>query len=118
MRTSSSSSAGTPPAERPAEGSWTFLTNHTHVLLCLAQGEGSTLREVAGRVGITERAVQRIVADLEEAGVLSKVREGRRNRYRIDTSRPLRHPLEAHRSLHDLLSVLGPPDPLPGPEDA
>lgn len=97
------------PAERTAEGGWTFLTNHTHVLLCLAQGEGRTLREVAGQVGITERAVQRIVADLEDAGVLSKVREGRRNRYRIDASLPLRHPLEAHRSIHDLLSALGPP---------
>lgn len=104
-----------PAALRPAEGGWTFLTNHTHVLLCLAQGEGSTLREVAARVGITERAVQRIVADLEEAGVLSKVREGRRNRYHIDDSLPLRHPLEAHRSIRDLLGVLGPPADLPQP---
>ena len=91
-----------------AEGSWTFLTNHTHVLLCLFSRPGDTLREVAARVGITERAVQRIVGDLEEAGVLTRVREGRRNRYVINAALPLRHPLEAHRSIQELLDLLLP----------
>lgn len=88
------------------DAQWTFMTNHTHVLLCLATAQGDTLREVASRVGITERAVQRIVGDLEAAGVVSRVREGRRNRYAINADLPLRHPLEAHRRIHDLLTLL------------
>lgn len=89
---------------------WTFLTNHSHVLLCLAQGRGETLREVAQLVGITERAVQRIVTELEGAGALRKVREGRRNRYQVNRDLPLRHPLEAHCKIGDLLEmVLGEP---------
>lgn len=89
------------------EGSgWTFLSNHTHVLVCLASDPGQTLRDVAGKVGITERAVQRIVAELEQAGVLEREREGRRNRYRIHTDVPLRHPLEAHCSIGGLLELV------------
>jgi hypothetical protein len=86
--------------------SWTFLSNHTHVLVCLAADGDLTLREVAARVGVTERAVQRIVADLELAGVLERTREGRRNSYRIDVTVPLRHPLEAHCRVGDLLSLV------------
>lgn len=100
-----------PPPPR-TEAGWTFLTNHTHVLLCLFAHPGDTLREVAARVGITERAVQRIVGDLEEAGVLTRLREGRRNRYEINAQLPLRHPLEAHRSIQELLHLL-----LPGGEE-
>ena len=85
---------------------WTFLTNHAHVLLCLHQRPGDTLREVAARVGITERAVQRIVRDLEDAAVLTRERQGRRNTYRIRPDVPLRHPLEAHRSVGDLLELI------------
>ncbi|MCS6772148.1 MAG: winged helix-turn-helix domain-containing protein [Kiritimatiellae bacterium] len=90
--------------KRPHE--WTFLTNHSHVLLCLAQQPDMVLREVAERVGITERAVQNIVADLIEAGVLIRERVGRRNHYRIDPRRPLRHPIEAHRTVADLLRLV------------
>jgi predicted transcriptional regulator len=88
---------------------WTFLSNHGHVLLCIAREPGIRLREVAERVRITERAVQRIVGDLEEAGYLSRVREGRRNRYEIHADRPFRHPVVAHRDVRSLLELmLGP----------
>lgn len=86
---------------------WTFLTNHAHVLLCLARDPEARLRDVAALVGITERATQRIVAELEEDGYLEKEREGRRNRYRLDPDRPLRHPLEADHAVGEVLDVLG-----------
>lgn len=85
---------------------WTFLTNHTHVLVCLAQSESITLREVAQRVGITERAVHAIVNALEEEGVLTRTREGQRNRYKINRNYRLRHPLESHRKVGDLLHLI------------
>ena len=85
---------------------WTFLTNHSHVLFCLAQDPDIRLRDVADRVGITERAVQRIVLELESAGYLVREREGRRNRYQVRTSRPLRHPIEAHRSVAALIALI------------
>ncbi|MFC4425236.1 MULTISPECIES: helix-turn-helix transcriptional regulator [Deinococcus] len=91
----------------PSPAPWTFLTNHTHVLLCLERYPGDTLREVANRVGITERAVQRIVRDLEEAGVVTRERQGRRNTYRLQRSAALRHPLEAHHTVGELLDLLG-----------
>ena len=87
-------------------GHWTFLTNHTHVLLCLYLNPDSTLREVAAAVGITERMVQKIVAELVEAEYLEVTRVGRRNSYQIQLQRSLRHPLEAHHSIGDLLSNL------------
>ena len=92
------------PAE--AEAHWTFLSNHTHVLVCLAADGDLTLREIAARVGVTERAVQRIVAELEEGGVLERRRDGRRNLYRINTDAPLRHPLEAHCRIGELLAMI------------
>jgi DNA-binding MarR family transcriptional regulator len=85
---------------------WTFLSNHAHVLLCIAREPEVRLREVAHRVGITERAVQRIVADLEEGGYLSRSREGRRNRYEVHLDRPLRHAVESHRDVEVLLNVI------------
>jgi len=89
---------------------WTFLSNYAHVLLCIAEQPEIRLRDIAVRVGITERAVQRIVADLEEAGYLSRSREGRRNRYKVHADRPLRHSIEAHREVGLLLNLmLGPP---------
>lgn len=87
---------------------WTFLTNHAHVLLCIARNPEMTLADVADQVGITERATQRIVADLEAAGYLTRERDGRRNRYEIDARKPLRHPLEQEHEIGELLSVLGP----------
>ena len=91
-----------------AESGWTFLSNHTHVLVCLAADGAQTLREVAAKVGVTERAVQRIVADLEGAGVLVREREGRRNAYVIHADVPLRHPLEAHCRIGDLIGLVVP----------
>jgi DNA-binding transcriptional ArsR family regulator len=85
---------------------WTFLSNHGHVLVCLARDPEARLRDVALAVGITERAVQKIVSDLEEAGVVERVREGRRNRYRLFLDKPLRHSIEAHRSVGALLSLI------------
>ncbi len=84
---------------------WTFLTNHARVLLCLAEDPGLRLREIADRIGITERAVQRIVTDLEEAGIVTRAREGRRSRYAINEDARLRHPHEAHCTVGDLLAI-------------
>jgi hypothetical protein len=88
---------------------WMFLSNHAHVLICIAQEPEVRLREVAARVGITERAVQRIVADLEEGGYLSHKRKGRRNYYELHADRPFRHPVAAHCDVSLLLDwMLGP----------
>mgnify|MGYP001812643579 CR=1 FL=1 len=89
-----------------AKHGWTFLTNHSHVLLCIAENPDVLLREVAARVGITERATQRIVAELESDGYLSHVKVGRRNHYEVHPERPLRHPLEDHLEIGALLRVL------------
>jgi len=91
------------PSDSPA---WTFLTNHTHVLVCLARSEEITLREVALAVGITERAVHSIVNALEAEGVLTRSREGQRNRYRLNRQYRLRHPLESHRRIGELLDLV------------
>lgn len=85
---------------------WTFLTNHSHVLLCIADDPDVRLRDVAQKVGITERAAQRIVAELEAAGYLSHEKVGRRNRYEVHSNLPLRHPLEDHLEIGALLRVL------------
>ena len=87
------------------ETGWTYLTNHTHVLICLAQDSEMRLRDVAEKVGITERAVQRIVAELEEAGALTRVRDGRRNHYEVHSDAQLRHPIEAHRTIRELIAL-------------
>lgn len=90
----------------PKASGWTFLTNHTHVLLCLYRNPEITLREVALLVGITERMVQKIVAELVEAAYMEVTRVGRRNTYRITVDKKLRHPLESHRSIGDMLENL------------
>lgn len=86
---------------------WTFLTNHAHVILSLAANPDATLREVAQQVGITERATHRIVAELESEGALKRSRDGRRNHYDIRRDFPLRHDLERHRSIGDLVKMVG-----------
>lgn len=86
--------------------SWTLLSNHGHVLVCLAGDPHMRLRDVADKVGITERAVQRIVHDLEQADMLTREREGRRNRYRIKARRRLRHPLEERHTVGELLEAV------------
>ncbi len=85
---------------------FTFLSNHAHVLIELANDPDVLLRNVAERVGITERAVQRIVAELEEAEILRRYREGRCNHYEIDRSQPLRHSIEQHCTVGDLLDMV------------
>ena len=84
---------------------WTFLTNHAHVLLCVSENSNVRLRDIADMVGITERAAQRIVTELEEAGYLERVREGRRNSYLLNTSMPLRHPLDSDHRIGELLAT-------------
>lgn len=84
---------------------WTFLTNHAHVLICLALDPEIRMREVAERVGVTERAVQRIIADLEGEGYVVRERNGRRNHYSVDLNRPLRHVVEARRTIGDLVRL-------------
>jgi DNA-binding transcriptional ArsR family regulator len=90
----------------PAEPEWTFLTNHAHVLLCIAKDPDMRMRDVAELVGITERAVQRIVAELEEAGYVERIRNGRRNRYGVRSNLPLRHPIERHERVSSLLALV------------
>lgn len=86
--------------------SWTFLSNHAHVLISLARDPDARLRDVAAQVGITERGVFNIVTDLEAAGVIRRAREGRRNHYEIDTSVQLRHPLESECTVGSLLAMV------------
>lgn len=90
---------------------WTFLTNHAHVLVCVARDPGMRLRDVAEAVGITERAAQRLVADLVETGYLTRKKEGRRNRYELHPDIPLRHPLERDHAIGEVLRVLDVPLP-------
>ena len=87
--------------------SWTFLTNHAHVLVCLAEEPDIRGRDIATRVGITERAAQAIVADLVSEGYVTRTREGRRNRYTVTADAPLRHPLEHDHTIGELLVTLG-----------
>jgi predicted transcriptional regulator len=89
-------------------GTWTFLTNHAHVLLALSRQPDARMRDVAEMVGITERAVQMIVADLEEAGYLSRERTGRRNHYTVNAGAPFRHPAEADHRIGELLDLFAP----------
>ncbi|HEY9521855.1 MAG TPA: helix-turn-helix domain-containing protein [Thermopolyspora sp.] len=84
-------------------GRWTFLTNHARVLVEIARDPEVRLRDVALTAGITERAAQAIVADLEAAGYLTRTRVGRRNRYTVDSSRGFRHPAEADFRISGLL---------------
>ena len=85
---------------------WTFLTNHAHVLAVLHSDPQLVLRQVAIAVGITERAVQRIVQDLEVGGFIQREKVGRQNRYHVLTKQSLRHPIEAHRRIGDLLKLI------------
>lgn len=87
-----------------ANSQWTFLTNHTHVLICLAKEPSLRVRDIADRVGITERAVLRIIEDLVESGALIRNREGRRNAYELNLEIPLRHPVEQDHRLIDLIA--------------
>lgn len=85
---------------------WTLLSNHGHVLVCLARDPRTRLSDVARRVGITERAVQKIVAELEAGGLLTRRRQGRRNHYTIHLEHPLRHPAQSNRTVGALLAAV------------
>jgi DNA-binding IscR family transcriptional regulator len=94
------------PAPSRLQGQWTIFSNHAHVLVCIARNPEERVREIANKVGITERAVQRIIGDLEQAGVITRERQGRNNRYGLSLDRPLRHPLEAHRTIAEVIRVI------------
>lgn len=102
------SGAARPPATPTSEDQhvWSFLSNYAHVLVSIARDPDLTLREMADLVGITERAVHRIVGELEAAGVVKRVKEGRRNHYELDLSVHMRHPLEADKTVGDLLAAM------------
>ncbi|MEV0210496.1 winged helix-turn-helix domain-containing protein [Streptomyces sp. NPDC050788] len=85
---------------------WTFLTNHSRVLAAIAENHTTRVRDIAARCRLTERAVQKIIADLEEGGYLTHSREGRSNVYRIAPDRVLRHPADAPATVAELLSIL------------
>ncbi len=87
---------------------WTFLSNYAHVLICLAENPDARLRDVAEIVGITERTAFRLIGELEEAGVLERAREGRRNHYVINTKAHLRHSIEKHCTVGELLETVLP----------
>jgi DNA-binding MarR family transcriptional regulator len=85
---------------------WDFLTNHAHVLLCVAHDSGIRVRDIAAAVGVTERAAHRIVSELVEEGYVLRERDGRRNRYEVVAEQPLRHPLDGQQNVGDLLKLL------------
>jgi DNA-binding Lrp family transcriptional regulator len=89
--------------------SWTFLTNHAQVLLCIARQPDMRMRDIADAVGITERAAQRIVGDLVDEGYVSRKRVGRRNEYEVKADAPLRHPLAREHEVGEIIDVLGDP---------
>jgi IclR helix-turn-helix domain len=104
---------------------WSFLTNHAHVLLCIAHDPNSRLRDIADAVGITERAAHRIVAELVDEGYVTRERRGRRNFYEVHPEQPFGHPNPNHpamkdRTMEEILSVFLAPDGVPpngtGPE--
>lgn len=102
-----------PRPKSPSPG-WTFLSNHAHVLICLREQPDMTVRAVSARVGITERAVQRIISELAEAGFVTWRKFGRQNVYTVHPDRPLRHRVEAHRTVSDLLNMVLPRPREPG----
>jgi len=89
-----------------AQHSWRFVSNHTQVLLCISENPEIRLREVAAQVGITERAAQRIVADLVDAGYVTRQRSGRRNHYTINRDLEMRHPAQFGFEIGPLLDLL------------
>jgi DNA-binding transcriptional ArsR family regulator len=94
------------PSFLEAPPAWTFLSNHGHVLVCIVRDPNVRVREIAPAVGITERAVQRILSELEEAGVIVRTRQGRRTHYEVNERLPLRHPIEAQHSVGELVRAV------------
>lgn len=102
----SSPSSRSKGEDRDTRAPWTFLTNHSHVLLCIAKDPSIRMRDVAEQVGVTERAVQRIVSELEEAGYLHRERDGRQNRYEVRSNLPFRHPVERDCEVSALIKIV------------
>ncbi len=92
---------------------WSFLTSHARVLLCIAHDPGVRLRDIAARLGITERSAYGIVTELGEAGYVIKQKDGRRNRYQIQTHLPLPEPTSEERTVGEVLALLAGTDPAP-----
>jgi len=93
-------------------GDWTFFSNYGHVLVCLSRNNEARLRDVAFEVGITERAVQKIVRDMQDAGFITVSKHGRCNRYQLNKRKSLRHGLESHCNVGKLLALVTRPDPV------
>ncbi len=100
------SKADLPEKTGKSSSRWTFLTNHAHVLVLLNNESCLVLREVAARIGITERAVQKIVHDLIEGGFVKCERIGRKNSYKVKKNQPLRHSIESHCMIGELLQLI------------
>ena len=100
-------------ARRDGEGKphWDFLTNHAHVLVCVARDPGVRLRDIADAVGITERSAHRILSELVQEGYVQRERSGRRNVYQVEQNLPLRHPLVEDHGVGELLAVFEKPAP-------
>ena len=94
------------PPTRPEPAGWTFFTNHAHILLCLASDPEMRLRDLATAVGITERAVHKVITELEAGGVLEREKQGRRNVYTIHGKFPLRHSVESHCTVQGLIQFV------------
>lgn len=94
--------------------SWTFLTNHAHVLLAVARDPDQRVTDIAAAVGITPRATLLVLRDLEDAGYLQRHREGRRTHYTVATHQPFRHPATASHEVDELLAVFGTGGHAPG----
>jgi len=88
------------------EADWSFLSSHAHVLVCLAEDPQAKLRDIADRVGVTERTVMRLITQLDQAGFLNRSRRGRGNHYEIIAREPLRHPIESRCTLEMLLRTV------------
>jgi DNA-binding transcriptional ArsR family regulator len=97
------------PSSGNEDHGWRFVTNHGHVLECIATNPTARLRDVAAIVGITERTAAQIVNDLEEAGYVTKTRVGRNNRYEVHDELPLRHPQHRHHTVGELIRFLESP---------
>ena len=106
---SDSAPAAADDAGAKPDGTWTFLTNHSHVLICLRRNPDLRLRDIGDLVGITERAVFNTVNDLEAAGYIERHKIGRRNEYRLLTDRPMRHVVEQGKTVDDLLEAMTDP---------
>lgn len=105
-----------PDDKKKTASSWTFLTNHAHVLLCLAKSPATRIRDLATEIGITERAVQHILTELSDSGYIERFRAGRSNTYTIDTSKHLKHPIESERTILDLIKLIHDSSSAPVPQ--